>query len=80
MKIKTTDKCKTVDGAKVKPGDIVETDANTARNLIKKGFAEPHDAESKALDLDEKSVLSAAAAQEQIAEAVAEKEAKKGHK
>lgn len=74
MKIKILDGCKTVNGKPVKIGDIVDTDANTARNLIKKNFAAAADDEAKKLDLEAGSQLTAHQAQVRIAQIVAARE------
>jgi hypothetical protein len=57
MKIKITT-AKTLHNKPVKPESIHETDENTARNLIKKGFAVAHDEEAKAVNLEDPSRLS----------------------
>lgn len=57
MKIKVTDKCRTLNGVAVKADSIHEVESHIARNLIKKGFAVPHDDEAKRIDLDEPSRL-----------------------
>lgn len=67
MKIEILEKCKTVNNQPVKPKSIMEIDANTARNLIKKGFAAPADDEAKKLDLELGSRLTAVQAQANIA-------------
>lgn len=72
MKIKTTDKCKSIDNKPVKPDSVHDVDSNTARNLIKKGFATAADDEAKRLDLEESSRLT-----EDQADANAEKIADK---
>lgn len=59
MKIKTNERCKTVDNVPVKPGTIVDVDSNTARNLINKGFAEAADSEANKLNLKRRSRLTA---------------------
>jgi len=66
MKIKIQDGCKTVNGKAVKIGEVVETDANTARNLIKKRFATAADAEAERLNLEVNSVQTPLAAQANI--------------
>lgn len=77
MKIKIQDRCKTINNQPVKVGDIVDVDANTARNLIKKLYASAADDEAKKLDLDTKSLLSASQAQTQIAATLSRREAAK---
>lgn len=75
MQIKIQDKCRLVNGKPVKTGDLIETDANTARNLILKGFATPADKEAE--KLSGKSILSATQAQAQILAQVSAREAAK---
>lgn len=66
-----------IDGLPVKIGDVVSVDECTFRNLANKGVLEAADSESKAVDLEARSVLTEDDAKESIAEQVAEKRAKK---
>lgn len=78
MKIKITT-AKTLHNQPVKADSIHETDENTARNLIKKGFAVAHDEEAKGVNLEDPSRLSEEQAEAQAEAAhdkkVADKEA-----
>lgn len=76
MKIKITS-AKTLHNKPVKPDSVHETDENTARNLIKKGFAVAHDDQAKGVNLEDPSRLSEEAAEVQIEEQVAAREEKK---
>lgn len=67
MKIKIINpKCYVIDGNPVKVGDVVDADSNTTRNLIKKGFAEAADSESKRVNLDRHSRQSASQARAHV--------------
>lgn len=66
-----------INGVSVKEGDVVSVDECTFRNLANKGVLEPADSESKAVDLEARSVLTEEDAEKQIAEQVAAKKAKK---
>ena len=52
----------TINNQPVKMADVVTVDENTFRNLAKKGIVEAADAEAKAVNLDDPSRLSVAAA------------------
>lgn len=67
----------TVNGVPVKVGDTVSVDECTFRNLAKKGVLEAADAESKAVSLEDRSVLTEEDAKDSIAEQVHAKKEKK---
>lgn len=67
----------TVNNQPVKVGDTVDVDANTFRNLAKKGILEAADAESKAVSLDTPSRLSEAGAEASIERIETERETKR---
>lgn len=68
---------RTLHNKPVKADSVHETDENTARNLIKKGFAVAADDEAKSVDLQESSRLSEEQAETQVEAQVRAREEKK---
>lgn len=68
--------CTHVNNEPVKPGDVVEVDRATARNLINKGYADPADAAAKELNLKTRSIVTKRMAAQRVDRVIAERKAR----